>query len=1279
MPPLNDIQAALMAPGGGLVHDARGASEIVREKSTYRLGAAEASARLKKATQTTRLERLAQVREQEKVWAKFKVREFQRSVEEHHGELENQLRAGWARAREAKQKELDEDYANAAAGVGAAQRAAASLAPPLAKAKHVKKLEKHDDALGELERFERALAKEYARRDELHSPLFAARDRRVKADKLAADARREMAEYLERTAETRAKVKERKCLVENLKKETLDIIAKPLTIKNPKSFEGTHFNGLIFDSKGVAIGRSHRQGKYVVQHKAHVLGKGAPTAAASEVKGRSVTAKDANYKNEASKAKDAFSVAFAKEKALAEGRDDDLDKLRKEKAKEAKRANAAAKVVHAHRDMRRLKEELRVLDRAERKEKVDKLLAGGGMVHAPLLRKWAKEKKDAEAAKAAEDILAGRIPESMMAAHVSHEPGKPPPKSPAATGERRFFDDAEPFDDMFDDDAEANRWRRVEGAGKAEAVDAVTRERMENNAALRKIIAMAKNAETHADLGYDAEGAEWIDVAAVARGETAPAASRSVGRSAARGPATDATVTFAQTLSDDSETDSDDDFVGGGGGAGRGAGAGSANKRKSKNEDEDDAALDAAINAAAAAAKSSSGQATPGGGNRAAAAAAAVAKAVGTASAKLRRKGLLGLEPTPGKFEYDANATEVTATGLESMARDLSLDLDETSMRPGAGGGFYDRTVDVSDENTANIFSATMDDADVASPSRARAFGSAEKRSSSSGTTGTGTTTTTTATGTIGGGSSSSGAAEREMLASLEKTSEAMDAVSAAAAVAEATLQRAEASAMDDASGVNLPTRTNIPELKDLDDVLGALGARVRTLDAVVAGALSDRAPPASSSSGEDAAAVDLNTSALYAAASAAANNSAPPSASAASEAEAEARSPGGAAATAPTPLSEAGAGTDPYDLTPQRDAGGAFESGVTRNLRYESATPAVRGAATTTPVVDAEEVYAAAIRGGLPVDIAELASSLATEAVKANPRAEKSEISSRVAAAMSSRLNGGVVAGVDGPPAEDAAPAEDDADSSWARALGALDNEWKDSLLLPPGARANASASASAGSPTNASSSRYADAGDDSEVDDDAERFRSDARVSYAVVDDEDDDEPSTTDVDLNVAVEVEAAAVEAEAEAEAAGGDQNVSLSVDGRSLAALANALDAASFDFASDDMEELSDSEVEEEEEEEEDAMVDTQAHAPVVFLPPRARTLAAPMRASSVASASASAAAATAAATADAKEATDAKEAAAAAAKRREETKARREKANALDRKNRAMLAAKRKK
>ena len=137
------------------------------------------------------------------------------------------------------------------------------------------------------------------------------------------------------------------------------------------------------------------------------------------------------------------------------------------------------------------------------------------------------------------------------------------------------------------------------------------------------------------------------------------------------------------------------------------------------------------------------------------------------------------------------NATEVTATGLESMARDLSLDLDETSMRPGAGGGFYDRTVDVSDENTANIFSATMDDADVASPSRARAFGSAEKRSSSSGTTGTGTTTTTTATGTIGGGSSSSGAAEREMLASLAKTSEAMDAVSAAAAVAEATLQRA--------------------------------------------------------------------------------------------------------------------------------------------------------------------------------------------------------------------------------------------------------------------------------------------------------------------------------------------------------------------------------------------------------------------------------------------------------------------------------------------------------
>ena len=175
--------------------------------------------------------------------------------------------------------------------------------------------------------------------------------------------------------------------------------------------------------------------------------------------------------------------------------------------------------------------------------------------------------------------------------------------------------------------------------------------------------------------------------------------------------------------------------------------------------------------------------------------------------------------------------------------------------------------------------------------------------------------------------------------------------------------------------------------MKDLDDVLGALGARVRTLDAVVAGALSDRAPPASSSSGEDAAAVDLNTSALYAAASAAANNSAPPSASAASEAEAEARSPGGAAATAPTPLSEAGAGTDPYDLTPQRDAGGAFESGVTRNLRYESATPAVRGAGDD----DAgggrgRKCTRRRFAAGLPVDIAELASSLATEAGEGEP-----------------------------------------------------------------------------------------------------------------------------------------------------------------------------------------------------------------------------------------------------------------------------------------------------
>ena len=262
------------------------------------------------------------------------------------------------------------------------------------------------------------------------------------------------------------------------------------------------------------------------------------------------------------------------------------------------------------------------------------------------------------------------------------------------------------------------------------------------------------------------------------------------------------------------------------------------------------------------------------------------------------------------------------------MARSLEADTSELS---------GSRSLNLS-EDTTHLFSNTMDDVTAASLTEADAAPS-----------------TAPAPSTLPG-SSSSGDAEAEMRASLAATAAAMDRVTQEAEAAEAVLAAAArraavrpASAFDetaeDQSDRGLPGRVEVPALKPLDAILGALGEQVRALDAAAAEA-SARAPESqfgSSSSGGgssgDANVANVSAtqddSALYAAAAAAANDSAPPSSyDARSFGEVSAHrsapsTPGDgnlfaspAGAPAETPQS---ADAPPYGLRPQRYALGGY------------------------------------------------------------------------------------------------------------------------------------------------------------------------------------------------------------------------------------------------------------------------------------------------------------------------------------------------------------------
>jgi hypothetical protein len=248
-----------------------------------------------------------------------------------------------------------------------------------------------------------------------------------------------------------------------------------------------------------------------------------------------------------------------------------------------------------------------------------------------------------------------------------------------------------------------------------------------------------------------------------------------------------------------------------------------------------------------------------------------------------------------------------------------------------------------------------------------------------------------------------------------------------------------------------LPGRVEVPALKPLDAILGALGEQVRALDAAAAEA-SARAPESqfgSSSGGGSSGDANVanvsatqDDSALYAAAAAAANDSAPPSSyDARSLGEVSAHrenspsTPGDpnlfaspAGAPAETPQS---ADAPPYGLKPQRDAFGGY--------------------------------------GANAVDVAAVAARIAAAAVAdAAPGETPDATARRVASAMEAALGGafkkpssisraegrGVSASSSPARSKDgslgmALDASANADSSWAQALGALEGEWAASLNL--------------------------------------------------------------------------------------------------------------------------------------------------------------------------------------------------------------------------------------
>ena len=1078
-----EIQAALLQPGGGSIQQRR--RVVVDAGPSYRLGRAERDARLARKADASRLERLRQVREQERLWARFQAKEFRASVADHHAELTHQLREGWLAARKAKQEELERDYGAAVAGVGRAQRDAAANQPDRSgKNRADRKADEVDEELCALERFETALGREFARLDALDAPYFAAKERRVNAVRLADATRDAMRAKL--AAFDASEEGQRRKLVDELVAETDGRVARPLL--RPDAFASTHFNQLVVDSRGVGVRTTRAKGEGA---NARPRAFDTPAAGATGDP-RDVAPVREGGRGHRDPGPNAFESAFEEEKRLATRRDAELRRLKSAKAKEARRANAAAREARIPHTKREMEAKLDEEAKAERRARIARFNTEGEvLVHAPLFKSWREKRREKEGLEAFEhafrDISEARGSAGSEKAKGKEEERKPPPSKPRdASGKASLpvvsFDDQAPFAGMFDDDREEARLAELEkvlamaqdavpvGPGPAAPAGA--------GVAGRRSVAGAGGAAA------GAVSASVVDPAAP-RARSTPGAAERLAKMGVVGATMDEIAAVVQAgeavvpsasrvarfaLSEDSESD-EDGFVPVGGVPPPALAADPA----------DDAALDAAL-------------------------------------AATNMPGYPRAAPADdGRFP------------------DGSLDASGAAATHGG-------SLDLSDD-TAHVFSATMEDTttDLAETDAGGAPASVSAPSA------------TTAGGVTLGGTSSSGSAEAEMRASLAATSLAMDRVTAASAAAEANLDAAQRAAEENgafgafSAAAGVPSRVPVPELRPLDAILGALSEQVDALDAAAEAAAAAHSHPPPSSTSTDAA---------YAAASLAANTSGtellpgaedgvsvsegafpiPPGTPAADPTDpASLATPTGLGAPA-TPFDATSSDASPYDLQPQREMDVA--RGSLSAVAARAARAAVReGVAGEAPETTAKRV-ASAMLAALDLDEsrAEWAAS-GTPSARADANAKPPPIHHQFQAPSSPALWDG----------DDRNP-----DSSWARALDALDDEWAASVVHAEPPRGYGYDSKAAGRPGEARATASA----------------------------ESDDDFAAAEAEAEAQAEAEAAARGGGGPALAApmrvsasdGGSRasqhsdEPSLSLDGRSLAALAAALDAASFDLS-----------------------------------------------------------------------------------------------------------------
>ena len=1007
-----------------------------------------------------RAERIKQVREQERLWARHKAREYRASVKDHHAELNTQLHDGWVKARDEKQRQLERDYSNAAAGIGLSHRAAHRQAVEdkrMRATKAQKEAQKFDDKLVALERFETALKKEYERLDELESVHFKARDRRNKAEQLAKNVRLAMKEKWEK--EELKGTHSRRCATKTLTKGTNNFSTNNFSARRlyrPDAFKMTHFNDIIANADGAARLKAKQKFKEKKDD-----GPGAPTAYAGDWFPRDAAGATVVKREQVFSAK---LKAEREQKRLEDEREELAEQAKRDRAKELRRSAIAIRYERVERHKDKDKAALDAEFREERKEKIKNI--GKKDVTSIDVKAEEEERRAMERDFQFKDI------------------NEPAGLASQVESDAKKFDDAKPFEGMFDEKVEEARLGQVLEQG------------LDPDDPLLKILRMAKDAVPRGAAAerlarHGVVGATMEEIAAVAAGgdqedeyDQDDAVCKPCKPVPFQGPTPPSPR--VTTLSEDSDSEDEDGYTPSGG---AGLPPGESNFYS-------DAQLDAALAAVSA------------------------------------------QNNTPSRFGITEEEDE------EFVARRSAEELEFVS------SALQDDTM-----NTTGMFSRSADDVDVDDLPDQGGFGSPEERSPRA--PGPGPVSESTAVvSTVPGASSSSGTAEEEMRASLAATTRAMDRVTAAAAAAEYNLQAASLLASRD---TGTPGGVELPELKPLDAILGALGKQVEALDAAAAAAARAAAEPYAGSftssdiisqaeaslegrtpggfAYDETVSTEMgDTSAMYAAASAAALNSAPPTEAG------SARTPGGGrgaaddgtpggAATATTPQS---AGGSDYKLEPQRDATYAIA---------HSATPSV-GQARRNFL-------------GTEPEIASIAAKIAAAAYAQNPGEAPETVAKRVAAAMSEALE---AQNAPWAPKQHGSPAlwdesDGNVDSSWAQALGALDNEWARSVVdIAPVPKAT-------------SPPRYA-AGCDDDEDDEVE--------AQSV---------STLAPPLRVPLDPEPVSKRPEGARMGGGGwgkldrsaDTEMSLSLDGRSLAALANA----SFDVPTDEENDMfiSDSDVE----------------------------------------------------------------------------------------------------